>query len=259
MSTVLYPGSRIDVGSLAAHPERIDVRSPAEFAEDHIPGAHNCPVLDDQERARVGVLHASSPFEARKVGAALVARNIATMLETAFANHPREWNPLVYCWRGGQRSRAVTHVLNEVGWRAVQLDGGYRAYRRHVVTRLALEPARYRFVVLCALTGSGKSQLLGALAEAGAQVLDLARIARHRGSLRASPSLRRRGSRPSCSRRFQRSIPSARCMWKQRAGGSARSSCPMHCSNACARARRSRCARRWRSAFNCSAPSITTF
>jgi tRNA 2-selenouridine synthase len=183
MSTVLYPGSRIDVGSLAAHPERIDVRSPAEFAEDHIPGAHNCPVLDDQERARVGVLHASSPFEARKVGAALVARNIATMLETAFANHPREWNPLVYCWRGGQRSRAVTHVLNEVGWRAVQLDGGYRAYRRHVVTRLALEPARYRFVVLCALTGSGKSQLLGALAEAGAQVLDLERIARHRGSL----------------------------------------------------------------------------
>jgi len=183
MSAVLYPGSRVNVDALPAHPDRIDVRSPGEFAEDHIPGAHNHPVLDDDERARIGTLHAASPFEARRLGAALVARNIATMLETAFAAQPRDWKPLVYCWRGGQRSRAVAHVLNEVGWRAVQLDGGYRSYRRHVVARLAVEPARYRFLVLCALTGSGKSQLLGALADAGAQTLDLERIAQHRGSL----------------------------------------------------------------------------
>jgi tRNA 2-selenouridine synthase len=183
MSAVLYPGSRVDVEALPAHPDRIDVRSPAEFADDHIPGARNHPVLDDGERARIGIMHAASPFEARRLGAALVARNIAKMLETAFAEQPREWKPLVYCWRGGQRSRAVAHVLNEVGWRAVQLDGGYRAYRRHVVARLALVPGRYRFRVLCALTGSGKSQLLGALADAGAQTLDLERIAQHRGSL----------------------------------------------------------------------------
>ena len=183
MSTMLYPGSRVGVDALAAHADRIDVRSPAEFAEDHIPGACNHPVLDDDERARTGLLYASSPFEARKLGAALVARNIARMLETAFAEKPREWKPLVYCWRGGQRSRAVTHVLNEIGWRAVQLDGGYRSYRRHVVARLAVEPLRYRFLVLCALTGSGKSQLLAALAAAGAQTLDLEGIAQHRGSL----------------------------------------------------------------------------
>lgn len=183
MSTVLYPGSRVDVDALPAHSDRIDVRSPAEFAGDHIPGARNHPVLDDDERARIGILHAASPFEASRLGAALVARNIARMLETAFAERPREWTPLVYCWRGGQRSRAVAHVLNEVGWRAVQLDGGYRAYRRHVVARLAVEPARYRFLVLCALTGSGKSQLLGALGDAGAQTLDLERLAQHRGSL----------------------------------------------------------------------------
>ncbi len=183
MSTVLYPGSRVDVDGLPAHPDRIDVRSPAEFADDHIPGARNHPVLDDGERARIGIMHAASPFEARRVGAALVARNIAKMLETAFAEQPREWKPLVYCWRGGQRSRAVAHVLNEIGWRAVQLDGGYRAYRRHVVARLAVAPAPYRFRVLCALTGSGKSQLLSALADAGAQTLDLERIAQHRGSL----------------------------------------------------------------------------
>ena len=183
MSTVLYPGSRVDVDGLPAHPHRIDVRSPAEFAEDHVPGACNHPVLDDGERARIGIMHAASPFEARRLGAALVARNIAKMLETAFAEQPREWKPLVYCWRGGQRSRSVAHVLNEVGWRAVQLDGGYRAYRRHVVARLAVVPGRYRFRVLCALTGSGKSQLLGTLADAGAQTLDLERIAQHRGSL----------------------------------------------------------------------------
>ncbi|HEX4522493.1 MAG TPA: tRNA 2-selenouridine(34) synthase MnmH [Casimicrobiaceae bacterium] len=183
MSAVLYPSSRVGVDAIAEHPDRIDVRSPAEFAEDHIPGARNHPVLDDNERARIGTMYADSPFEARRLGAALVARNIAQMLETAFAEQPREWKPLVYCWRGGQRSRAVAHVLNEVGWRAVQLDGGYRAYRRHVVGRLAVVPARYRFRVLCALTGSGKSQLLGALADAGAQTLDLERIAQHRGSL----------------------------------------------------------------------------
>jgi tRNA 2-selenouridine synthase len=183
MSAVLYPGSRVGVDAIADHPDRIDVRSPAEFIDDHIPDARSHPVLDDDERARIGILHAASPFEARRLGAALVARNIAKMLETAFAEQPRDWKPLVYCWRGGQRSRAVAHVLNEVGWRAVQLDGGYRAYRRHVVVRLAVEPARYRFRVLCALTGSGKSQLLGALADAGAQTLDLERIAQHRGSL----------------------------------------------------------------------------
>ncbi|HEY2863133.1 MAG TPA: tRNA 2-selenouridine(34) synthase MnmH [Casimicrobiaceae bacterium] len=183
MSVVLYPASRAEVTALSVYRDRIDVRSPAEFAEDHIPGARNHPVLDDGERARVGALHAVSPFEARRLGAALVARNIAQMLETAFAEQSREWSPLVYCWRGGQRSRAVVHVLNEVGWRAVQLDGGYRAYRRHVVARLAVEPARYLFVVLCGLTGSGKSQLLRALDDAGAQTLDLEHMAQHRGSL----------------------------------------------------------------------------
>ena len=183
MSAVLYPGSRVDVDALPTHPDRIDVRSPAEFDDDHIPGAQNQPVLDDDERARVGALYAVSPFEARRLGAALVARNIARMLETAFRERPREWNPVIYCWRGGQRSRALAHVLNEVGWRAVQLDGGYRAYRRHVVARLAVEPARYRFRVLCGLTGSGKSPLLNALADTGAQTLDLERIAQHRGSL----------------------------------------------------------------------------
>jgi tRNA 2-selenouridine synthase len=165
-----HPGvQRVGVTALAAYRDRIDVRSPAEFGLDHVPAAANHPVLDDAERANIGTLYAASPFLARKRGAALVARSIATMLETAFIDHGREWRPLVYCWRGGQRSRALTHVLNAVGWRAVQLEGGYRAYRRHVVTELVRLPLRCRFVVICGLTGSGKSRLLAALARSGAQ------------------------------------------------------------------------------------------
>ena len=105
------------------------------------------------------------------------------MLEGPFATKPRDWAPLVYCWRGGQRSRSLTHILNEIGWRAAQLDGGYRAYRRHVVGELETLPGRYRYEVICGLTGSGKSWLIAALANEGAQVLDLEALARHRGSL----------------------------------------------------------------------------
>ncbi len=177
-------GHTVQVGALADYPERIDVRSPSEFAEDHLPGAVSQPVLDDAERARIGTLHAQdSAFAARRAGAALVARNIAAMLEGAFADKPRDWAPLVYCWRGGQRSRSLAHMLNEIGWRAVQLEGGYRAYRRHVVAELAVRPAAFRYEVVCGLTGSGKSRLLAALAAEGAQVLDLEGLARHRGSL----------------------------------------------------------------------------
>ena len=174
---------RVDVEALAEYPDRIDVRSPAEFALDHLPGAINLPVLDDAERARVGTLYVTSPFAARKLGAAIVARNIAEMLERAVFNQPREWQPVIYCWRGGQRSRALAHVLNEIGWRAAQLDGGYRAYRRHVVAQLEASPARFRFVVVCGLTGAGKSRFLAALRGAGAQTLDLEGLACHRGSL----------------------------------------------------------------------------
>jgi tRNA 2-selenouridine synthase len=175
---------RVAIDALPDYPERIDVRSPAEYAIDHIPGAHSHPVLDDDERARIGTMHArESAFAARHAGAAIVSRNIAAMLEGPLRDKPRDWAPLVYCWRGGQRSRSLTHVLNEIGWRAVQLAGGYRAYRRNVVALLASMPAKFDYRVVCGLTGSGKSRLIAALAAEGAQALDLERIARHRGSL----------------------------------------------------------------------------
>jgi tRNA 2-selenouridine synthase len=162
----------------------IDVRSEGEFAEDHIPGAINCPVLHDAERAEVGTMdRQQSGFEARRRGAALVSRNIAFHLEHAFHDKPRDWRPLVYCWRGGNRSGAMAHILERVGWRAEQLEGGYRAYRRAIVAALEELPQRLSWIVICGPTGSGKSRLLQQLALAGAQTLDLEALASHRGSV----------------------------------------------------------------------------
>ena len=172
------------VAQLQAFDTIIDVRSPAEFALDHLPGAVNCPVLDDQQRALVGTMHKTdSAFAAKRHGAALVARNIALHLERELADKPRQWRPLVYCWRGGQRSGAMVHVLSAIGWPARQLEGGYRAFRRHVVADLEALPRRFRLRIVCGPTGSGKSRLLRHLANCGAQVLDLEELAHHRGSV----------------------------------------------------------------------------
>jgi len=162
----------------------IDARSPAEYADDHLPGAVSYPVLSDEERARVGTLYQQvSPFEARKLGAALVARNIARHIETNFLGMPRTWRPLVYCWRGGQRSGAFQHILREIGWQAHRLQGGYKNWRHHVLAALADLPSRLRFVVVSGATGTAKSRLLEALAAEGAQVLHLEEMAAHKGSV----------------------------------------------------------------------------
>jgi tRNA 2-selenouridine synthase len=167
--------------------EIIDVRSPAEFALDHIPGAVSMPVLDDEERARVGTLYKQvSQFDARKLGAAMVARNVARHLEQHFAARDYRWKPLVYCWRGGKRSGSMAHILREVGWHAATLEGGYRSYRRDVLARLETLPQQFRFKVICGATGSAKSRILNALEKRGAQVLDLEGLANHRGSVLGS-------------------------------------------------------------------------
>ena len=174
----------VDAEALRSFDTVIDTRSPAEFAEDHVPGAISCPVLDNVERARVGTLYKQvSPFDAKKLGAALVAKNISFHLQGTFREKPRTWRPLIYCWRGGKRSGAMGHILREIGWDAKTLEGGYKAYRRYVVESLTALPARFTFRVIHGVTGSGKSRLLGALRTAGAQVLDLEDLAAHRGSV----------------------------------------------------------------------------
>jgi tRNA 2-selenouridine synthase len=172
------------VAQLAEFDEIIDARSPAEFAADHVPGAINLPVLNNEERVRIGTLHKQvSAFEAKKQGAALVSRNIAHHLESHFLGKPKSYSPLVYCWRGGNRSGSFTHVLQKIGFGALQLDGGYKGYRRKVIDDLETLPEQFQFRVVCGPTGSGKSRLLETLEKMGAQVLDLEILAAHRGSV----------------------------------------------------------------------------
>ncbi|MBC7132574.1 MAG: tRNA 2-selenouridine(34) synthase MnmH [Roseovarius sp.] len=172
--------------ALAALPfdEVIDVRSPSEYAQDHLPGARNLPVLSDAERARVGTIYVQQDrFLARKIGAALVARNAAAHLEGPLAERGGGWRPLLYCWRGGQRSGSFAAILQQIGWRADIIEGGYRSYRRLVVATLYDTPLPCPVVLIDGGTGTAKTRLLGHLAAAGAQVLDLEAMAGHRGSV----------------------------------------------------------------------------
>lgn len=162
----------------------IDVRSPSEYAEDHIPGAISLPVLDDEERARVGTIYKQqSPFLARKIGAALVFHNAATHIEGPLAGNDGAWRPLVYCWRGGQRSGSFAWMLQQIGWRSETVPGGWRTYRRLVTGLLYENPLAHRLIQLGGHTGTAKTALLPRLAARGVQVLDLEGLANHRGSL----------------------------------------------------------------------------
>ena len=169
---------------LAGFDAVIDARSEGEFALDRLPGALNWPSLHDDERVRVGTMYVQvSPFEARKLGAALVARNIAAHIERELADTPKSWQPLLYCWRGGQRSGALALVLGQIGFRVHLIEGGYKAFRAAMLADLPVRVDRLHYRVICGPTGSGKTRLLHALAAAGAQVLDLEGLARHRASV----------------------------------------------------------------------------
>jgi len=177
-------GASEAVARLAEFSAVIDARSESEYALDHLPGALSWPVLTDAERHAVGYEYKQvSPFTARKRGAVLVARNIASHVETQVAALERDWKPLVYCWRGGQRSGSLALVLDQIGFTVHLLDGGYRAFRREVIAQLDAAPAALTWRVICGRTGSAKSRLLQVLAAQGAQVLDLEALARHRGSV----------------------------------------------------------------------------
>jgi tRNA 2-selenouridine synthase len=175
--------SLADLGR-AGFDDIIDVRSPAEWAEDHLPGAISLPVLDDAERAMVGTIYKQdSPFRARKVGAALVAANAARHLQGPLADKPGGWRPLVYCWRGGQRSGSFASILSQIGWRVETVAGGYKSWRALVVKALYDDPVPSRVVVLDGNTGTAKTELLVLMAAQGVQVIDLEGLANHRGSL----------------------------------------------------------------------------
>ena len=180
----IQPIQKADSATLATFGTIIDVRSPGEFALDHVPGAINLPVLNDAERAEVGTIYVQeSRLKANRIGAAYVARNIAGYLVDELADRPQTFAPLVYCWRGGSRSESMATILSRVGWRTSLLEGGYKTYRRHVQTRLYDETWPLNLVLLDGDTGTGKTEILAGLAARGVQTLDLEGMAGHRGSL----------------------------------------------------------------------------
>ena len=188
------PFSVLPFPPLSGFDAALDARAPAEFAEDRIPGAMNVPALSDAERAEVGRMHKRDAFAARRRGAGMLAMNAARHLEERLAAFPKSWRPLVYCWRGGQRSGALAEIMRRVGWPAERLEGGYKRYRQWAMAELAARPARLRLAMLAGKTGTGKTRLLHALRDRGAQILDLEELANHRGSvfggLGAQPSQR---------------------------------------------------------------------
>jgi len=181
--------------TLALYDAIIDVRSPAEYEEDHIPGAINLPVLGNEERAEVGTVYVQeSRFRARRIGAACVARNVARHLETALSDRDAKFRPLLYCWRGGMRSNAMATILSQIGWRVGVLAGGYRTWRRAVVAALFDDPSPIDLVLIDGETGAAKTELLGRIEMLGVQTIDLEGVAAHKGSVfgadmaRAQPS-----------------------------------------------------------------------
>ncbi|HMN91842.1 MAG TPA: tRNA 2-selenouridine(34) synthase MnmH [Hydrogenophaga sp.] len=162
----------------------IDARSEDEHALDHVPGAVNWPTLNNAERVTIGTLYKQvNAFEAKKRGAAIAARNIAGHIEQHALDKPRDWKPLVYCWRGGNRSGALATILGAIGFQVSLIEGGYKAWRHALVADLPAQVARLHFRVICGPTGSGKTRLLQHLEQQGAQVLDLEALACHRSSV----------------------------------------------------------------------------
>jgi tRNA 2-selenouridine synthase len=162
----------------------IDARTEDEYALDHVPGAINWPTLNNAERIAIGTMYKQvSPFEARKRGAALSARNIAAHIEREVLDKPRDWKPLLYCWRGGNRSGALATILSAIGFEVTLIEGGYKAWRAALVAALPALANGLKYRVVCGPTGSGKTRLLHALNSQGAQVLDLEALASHRSSV----------------------------------------------------------------------------
>ena len=182
MSLKLLPATEV-VERLDQFETIIDARSEDEHALDCLPHALNWPTLNNAERIEVGSLYKHNAFEAKKLGAALAARNISQHIQQQVMDKPKTWQPLLYCWRGGKRSGSLALVLSEIGFKVTLIEGGYKAFRQAMLKDLQQKVLDLSWHVVCGTTGSGKTRLLQALAQAGAQVVDLEALAHHRSSV----------------------------------------------------------------------------
>jgi tRNA 2-selenouridine synthase len=158
----------------------VDVRSEKEFGEGHIPGAFNIPILNNSERIAVGTDYKQKgQLEAIKTGFRLVGPRIIDIVNEAEKLSP-ERELLVHCWRGGMRSANFCHFLGMARIRTRQLQGGYKAYRKMVLESFK---SPFQFVVIAGCTGSGKTEILRELAKKGEQIIDLEKLANHKGSV----------------------------------------------------------------------------
>lgn len=174
----------IDISTFLAHQQQgepvIDVRSPGEFMEGHIPGAINIPLFSNEERAEIGTLYKQQgQQEAIERGLEIVGPKMAGFVRQAKAL-PYRGQLLVHCWRGGMRSGSFAWLLNTAGIPAVTLTGGYKSYRREL---LAFFETPFMLFILTGNTGSGKTEILQHLQLKGEQVIDLEGLARHKGSV----------------------------------------------------------------------------
>jgi len=159
----------------------IDVRSPSEYHESTIPGSINIPLFDDKERAEIGTIYKQVSVQAAKDrGLEIVSAKLPAFIKE-FSKIPGE--KVVFCWRGGMRSKTSATVLDLMGIRTVRLQGGYNAYRKWVVNTLEKMDLKADAYVLHGLTGTGKTAILLKLKEKGYPVLDLEGLANHRGSI----------------------------------------------------------------------------
>lgn len=158
----------------------IDVRSPAEFAHAHIPGAVNMPLFGNEERAQIGTTYKRAGKDAAVLeGLDMVGPKMSAFVRQAKKLNPKGKQVLVHCWRGGMRSGSMAWLLNTAGLEANTLTGGYKAYRTEVLASFA-EPRN--LIILGGKTGSGKTDILKQLAAQGEQVIDLEGLAHHKGS-----------------------------------------------------------------------------
>ncbi|MBP2651664.1 MAG: selU [Firmicutes bacterium] len=162
----------------------IDVRTPKEFAEGHLPGALNIPIFSNDERATVGTLYKQVSVDAAKqLGVEIASPKLPAIIKslTTYAN--QNYQIVIYCWRGGMRSKSIVNILDMLDIAAFQLAGGYKSYRRHVLDHLEAFDLKPQALVLYGATGVGKTTILNKLALQGIPTIDLEKLANHRGSV----------------------------------------------------------------------------